>query len=466
VQIPILAGVYADQNPALRIAYPVNMIPVPGQDGIADGYLRPAEGIEFFTTAQGVDRGAIVWKGDHYRVSGTKLIKVTDTGTVAVLGDVGGTGPVRMDFSFDLLGILSNGLLYYWDGSVLTFVSDPNMPTNLIDMLWIDGYFMVTDGTFVVVTNLSNPATVNPLKYGSTDQPTPVKALLKVLNEVHVVSETQIDVFQNVGGQFFPFARVATALITKGAVGTRAACVFQDTVAFIGGDRNEAPSVYRGHNAQTVQISSREIDNLLLEYTKAQLAAVTMQTIVDRGSKFLYINLPDRTIVYDAVASAAAQQPVWFILTSAIVGFSRYRAANLIRIADKWISGDPTSAALATWSTTDSQHYGGDVRWEFSTPLLRNEGRGAILHRLELLALTGSVPTDTDPQVATSFSLDGKTWSLDRPIHSGQRGDRTKRLVWWRNGMWRNYRIQRFRGDSSSRLTALKLEAEVEPLSV
>ena len=41
MQIPILDGIYTDNNSDFRTAYPVNLIPVPKGQGISAGYLRP-----------------------------------------------------------------------------------------------------------------------------------------------------------------------------------------------------------------------------------------------------------------------------------------------------------------------------------------------------------------------------------------------------------------------------------------
>lgn len=473
MQIPLLAGVYVGGDAALRVAYPVNAVPVPGQDGIADGFLRPAEGIEMFATGVGLDRGALfvpstvpVIGGLHYRVSGASLITVSSSGEVFDLGAIIGTDLVRMDYSFDKVGIAAGGLLYYWDGSAITQVTDPAIGA-VNDALWIDSYWMVTDGTNIVVTSLTDPYTVLPFNFGTTDRPDPVACLLKVLGEAHIVSRHFIDVFENVGGAVFPFQRVKGALISKGAIGKRAACVFKDAVAFVGGGLNEAPSVYLGHNAQTIKISSREIDKLLLEYTEAQLAGVLVEAVVDQGSEFLFVKLPDRTAVYDAAASAAAQQPVWHFRVSTLAGFDTYRAQNFVRTDDAWISGDPTSFNIGKWTTTDSQHYGVDVRWEFNTPMTRNAGKGAIVKELLLTAVTGTAPAlpgGASPKVSTSYSTDGKLFSVEKAINSGALGDTNKQLRWLQQGEWRNGRVQRFRGDSSSRLTALRLDAEIEPL--
>ena len=103
VQIPILNGIYTDNGPDFRTSYPVNMVPVPKGNGISEGFLRPADGIVGNGTGPGVDRGGINWNGICYRVMGSKLVTVSSTGVVTVLGDVGDNGlQVTMDYSFDL----------------------------------------------------------------------------------------------------------------------------------------------------------------------------------------------------------------------------------------------------------------------------------------------------------------------------------------------------------------------------
>jgi hypothetical protein len=54
---------------------------------------------------------------------------------------------------------------------------------------------------------------------------------------------------------------------------------------------------------------------------------------------------------------------------------------------------------------------------------------------------------------------------MERYISAGKTGDRGKRLCWFRCGILRNWRIQRFSGTSSARLTLARLEAQLEPLA-
>ena len=467
VQVPILSGIFTDNGPDFRTSYPVNMIPVPKNNGINEGFLRPADGLVANGTGPGIDRGGINWNGICYRVMGSKLVTVSSTGVITVLGDVGNNGLlVTMDYSFDRLAIASNEDLFYWSPSLgLIQVTDPDLGI-VLDVVWVDGYFMTTDGEFLIVTELSDPTQVNPLKYGSSEiDPDPVVALLKLRNEIYALNRNTIEVYDNVGGDLFPFQRIEGAQIEKGVVGTHACCVYLESIAFVGSGFNEAPGVYLGGNAKANKISTQEIDQILLEFTEAQLSTIKIEARNDKAHEHLYIHLPDRTVVCDASASQDLGQPVWFILTSSLVGLSKYRAQNLVYCYDKWLVGDPSSVAVGYMVSNISSHYGQKVRWEFGTTIVYNEGRGAIIQNLELVGLTGSAAYGIEPTINTSYSTDGQTYSQQKFINAGKTGQRAKRLVWFQQGWMRNWRIQRFQGTSDAHMSFARLEAAIEPLA-
>ena len=466
MQISILNGIYTDNGPDFRTSYPVNMVPVPKNSGISTGYLRPGDGLVANGSGPGIDRGGINWQGECYRVMGTKLVSVASNGAVTVLGDVGGPTNtlVTFDYSFDELAIASGGRLYYWNNSTLTQVTDPDLGI-VLDVVWVDGYFMTTDGEFLIVTELSNPLQVNPLKYGSSEvDPDPVVALLKLRNEIYALNRNTVEVFDNIGGDLFPFQRIDGAQLQKGVVGTFACCVYIDRIAFLGSGRNEAPSIYVGAAATTQKISTQEIDELLLTYTEAQLSLVKLEARNDKSHQHLYVHLPDRTIVYDAAASEALGDQVWFTLTTTVVGFAQYRARNLVWAYDKWLVGDPQSSTIGYLVDDIGSHWGQQVRWEFGTIIAYNEGKGALFQKMELVSLTGRVALGTNPQISTSYSLDGLSYSQDRYIYVGTIGNTSKRLAWFQQGHMRNWRIQRFRGDSDSHIAFARLEMQIEGL--
>lgn len=466
MQIPILNGIYTDGVSDFRTSYPRNLIPVPKEQGISKGYLRPADGIIEFGVGPGFDRGAINWNGKCFRVMGAQLVQIGEDSSTFPLGSVGGTEQVSMDYSFDRLAIAANKKLFYWDGESLTQVTDADLGV-VIDMLWVDGYFMTTDGQYLIVTDLNDPYSVNPLKYGSSEaDPDPVVALLKLRNEVYALNRYTIEVFQNVGGEFFPFDRIEGAQMQRGCIGTHACAMFMENIAFLGGGRNEAPAVWIGSNSSTAKLSTREIDQILGEYTEQQLSTVVMEVRVIDGHQLLYMHLPDQTWVYDGAGSQVLGEPVWFQLTTSLVGKATYRARNFVWCYNKWLCGDPTTDKHGYLTDQISSHYGEVNGWDFGTVILYNESNGAIFHELELVCLTGNVPMGVNPTIWTSYTIDGRTWSQERPRTAGMQGQRNKRITWLQQGFMRNWRCQKFRGTSEAHISIARLEAQIEGLNV
>lgn len=465
MQVGIVNGIYTDTGNEIRTSYPVNLVPVPQKSGISNGFLRPAEGLVSQGNGLGVVRGGVNWNGVCYRVMGTKLVSIDSAGVITELGDVGGTNKVTFDYSFDRLAIVSNENLFYWDGSALTQVTDTDLGV-VLDMIWIDGFFMTTDGEFLVVTELLDPYAVNPFKYGSSEvDPDPVVALLKVRNEAYALNRYTIEVFSNVGGDLFPFQRIAGAQIMKGVVGTFACCVFMDAVAFVGSGRDEAPAVYVGANSMAIKLSTQEIDLILKDFTEVQLSDIKLEVRNDRDHTHLYIHLPDRTLVYDGTGSKALGEPIWYTLTSSMIGYTQYRARDFVWVYDKWSCGDPTSDLYGYLDDNIGSHYGDDVRWEFGTHIVYNEGNGALFRELELVSLTGRVALGVNPTITTSYSTDGVNWSQRRSISVGTKANWNKRLVWLQQGFMRNWRIQKFEGDTQAHLSFARLEAQLDPLA-
>jgi hypothetical protein len=463
MQVPILSGVFTDGAADFRTAYPVNLIPVPKSQGISAGYLRPADGIVQFVETPGVCRGSVNWQNKAYFVAGDRLIRVDEDGTVTNIYNVGNDGkPVAFAFSFDRLGIASNGKLFYLKDDIVTQVTDEDIG-EVRDVVFLDGYFVTTDGEFLIVTELNDPLAVNPLKYGSSEiDPDPIEALIKNRNELYAINRYTIEVFTNVGGSFFPFARITGAHIQKGAVGKDAVCVFNDTLAFLGSGRDEAPAVYMGENAQTVKISTREIDQILSSYPEDQISQAIVESRTDKGHRFLYVHLPDRTLVYDSAATIELREPVWFTLTSAVNGFAQYRARHFVWIYNKWLCGDTASGKIGELIMTASEHYGAPVRWEFGTTVYLADTGGAIVHELELIALTGRVAAGRNPMISCAYTHDGMTWSQERFSRVGKVGDRMKRIVWMQQGAFDKWRSYRFQGTSDAFISIARLEAKTE----
>jgi hypothetical protein len=462
MRLPLLSGIIADESAEFLQSYPVNLEAVAVDNKIAKAQFRMTSGASVLGAGgPGVDRGGIVWNGVQHRVMGTKLVKVAADGAVTVLGDVGGEGPASLDYGFDRLGIRSGEKLFYWNGVTLIEVTDPDLGP-VLDMLWIDGYFMTTDGTSVIVTELNDPTSVLPLKYGSAEEdPDMVTGLIKARDEAYVLGRNTIQVFRNVGGSGFPFATLKGASIPYGCVGPSAKCLYGDSFAFVGSARNESLGVYLAGSGSATRISSRAIDDELAKV--ADETTIILENRASRAEHRLLIHLPDKTLVFLLNASKELGEPVWYVAHSGLG--QPYRPRNAIQAYGQTFVGDLNSGALGILTDTIATHFGEAAEWKFDIGLLYNEAKGGIVQAIELIGLPGRAPAGVQGTAFLSMTRDGETFSVERGIPMGTAGQRNLRLQWRPRVNFRNWIGFRFRGLSAAMPGFAACEADVRPLA-
>lgn len=463
MRVDILSGITANETADYRDALPRNLVVVPKSTGISDAYLRTAPGIVQFASGPGTDRGGINWRGVMYRVMGTSLVSISATGVVTTLGDVGAGGYCTLDYGFDRLAVWSGSRLYYYtDSGVFLQVTDADLGL-VLDGCWIAGYFASTDGANIIVTELNDPTSIDPLKYGSAESDAdPVLAVRRLQGQLIAFGRNTVETYANIGGSGFPFQVSQGAQVSTGIIGTHAVAPFAGTYAFVGSGRNESPSVFILGSGTAERIATREIEQVLSSYTEAQLADVVAESQVDGAHQFLYIHLPDQTLVFDLAATQAMKRPIWLMRTSGVASKGQYLAKGLVYVYDKWISGDPTSSLIGVYSETETAHYGSPTGWECATQIAYNEALSGVVHELQLITLPGRVPPGSNPTIWTSYSHDGEAWSQEFPTSAGKQGDHLKDIAWRRQGMIRTTRTQRFRGEA--RIAIAALDVTFEPL--
>jgi len=463
MRIPLLSGVVSDGLAEFRTSYPLNLEPVAVPNKIAAGQLRATAGVIPVATGPGIDRGGSDFHEMIYRVMGTRLVRLTRAGAITDLGDVGAGGPCSFAYSFDRLAIRSGSNLFYWNDVALTQVTDADLgPVN--DVIWIDGYFMTTDGTNVVVTELSDPTAVQPLKYGSAEEdPDPVTGLIKLRNEAYVLGRHTIQVFRNIGGNGFPFVTVRGATIPVGCVGPLAKCPFGGSFAFVGSAENEALGVYLAGAGDASRISSRRIEDELAAVSDP--TQIILENRTSRGEQRLFIHLPTKSLVFLSQASAALGEAVWYEAQSGVG--KPYRPRFNVEGYGKVIVGDTETAQLGQLTDTVSTHYGETAQWRFDIGLVYNEARGGIVHAIELVGLPGRAPLSADHDTMwLSMTRDGESFSTERPLSMGASGETDLRMQWRPRTNFRNYIGFRFRGNNRQLPGFAACEAKLSPLAV
>jgi hypothetical protein len=450
---PLLGGMAANGQAEFIENPPVNLEPIMLDNKIAAGQFRASAGVQTIASGPGVDRGGVVYKGQHIRVMGASLVSVTG-GAVNVIGDVGGTGPVSLDYGFDRLIIRSGDKLFYYNDAGLTQVTDIDLGP-VTDAIWVDGYTMTTDGTSIVVTELANSMSVEPLKYGSAEEdPDMVTGLARVRGEVLVTGRYTIEFLENVGGNGFPFRVIDGATIPYGCVSASAKASFLESLAFVGSARNEALGVYIAGSGTAAKISSRALDRDLAKLPDPSVIEVEARTYLDE--RRLLIHLPDKTWVYYHNASQKAQMLLW--------GTIQNKARHAVEMNGEFYVGNAEGVEVGKLVHDSSAVFGQLQEWTFTTGFISNEGRGYIIKSVELLGLPGNIATG-EAKIFMSLSRDGRTYGQERAINAGKPGERNKRLQWRPMTHVPNYAIIKFRGYDHALPGFTKLELDVEGLA-
>lgn len=450
MKIPIMSGITAKDG-VFATSYPINLEPRALESGVSSGQLVSTRGAITVTTGPGIDRGGIEWNGALYRVMGSRLVRVSQAGVVVDLGDVG-TDARRcsFDYSFDRLAIRSGTSLYYYDGAALTQVTDPDLGS-AIDMCWMDGYFVTTDGEFAVVTELLDPAKVEPLKYGSAEEdPDGCTGVMKYREELYVFGRHTIQTFQNVGGLNFPFQVVNGAAIPYGCIAANAKCKVAGTFAFIGGGRGEPLGLFVAGNGTAVRISSKEVEDAIAAETTPDLIELEGRTFGEESQ--LFIHLEHRTIGISIKTSQVADAGAWFVLHSG--DFGRYRPRNAVHCYGRLWVGDADSSALGTLSEDTAAHFGTEPPWQFDSALMFADGAGIHAHEVELI---GQFPL-TPSAVFFSITRDGALWS--REVSRRLTGRRDEQVIWRPGVRFSKLGAFRWRGHGRVAISAAVLRAD------
>jgi hypothetical protein len=348
--------------------------------------------------------------------------------------------------------------MYYWNDTALIQVTDIDLGT-VVDAIWISGFYMTSDGTSIVVTELSDPTAILPLKYGSAEEdPDMVTGLIKVRNEAYTIGRYTIQVLQLVGGNGFPFRNSQGASIPYGCVSASAKCRFLETFAFVGGARGEALGVYVAGQGTAQKISTREIDDALSLVSDPESIVCEVRTYRDESR--LLVHLPTETWQFMGNGSALANQPIWCRLQSG--NKQPYRPRNAVMCYGKMMVGDVSSSAIGVLNEAVSQHFGTDTAWSMECGLVYNGAKGGIVKRLDLTALTGH----NNGTVFMSMTRDGVVYSQERGLSIGKAGERNKRMQWRPMSKFSNYVGFRFRGYDAAIAGFAALEADIMPLTV
>jgi hypothetical protein len=454
--ITLLRGDKTDAQTDFRDALPVNMSGVLRPILGAQGYMLQEPGLTAYGEASGADRGG-TWNvkfQEHYRLSGTDFCSVAEDGTVTVIGTILNTDQASLPASFNTQAIIADGAFYLYDAvNGLRQVTDPDVG-NPIDGVWIDGYYFLTDGNYLYHTDLDDEEAIDPLKYATSEfSPDPtVGVSVTTDDKVIAWNRYTTEYFSNEANEQFAFTRLGGRTVKYGLVGTHCKAEIGGEFFFMGGPKEGNISIYRLGVGSATNISSREVDKLIAQYTEAQLALCLLETRIVDNYPELIVRLPNETLKFNVtLAAKAGVENAWTLLSSSTANPGTYRAINGVfdPRRGQWVYGDTQGATLGYLDPTVATHYGAIAQWYLYTPLLYLEA--VSLDELAVQIIPGHTAT-SDATVAISLTYDGYYYGSEAWLTYGAPSAYSQRFIARTLGYVRNYFGLRLRGASRSRM--------------
>ncbi len=437
-----------------RDALPENMYGILKPVFGAAGYMTTHPGLTEFGTGVGPDRGA-VWNErlvEHFRVSSNKFIIVNENGSTSRFGDIPGVDNVSMPYSFNTQAIIGGGNFYLYDpANGFRQVVDPEVGTP-IDGVWIDGYYFLTDGEFLYHTDINDEESIDPLKFATAEfSPDPTLGVGKTQdNKAIAFNRYSVEYLANVATDNFAFQRIASRALKIGIVATHAKCELNDKWYITGGRKEGSVGVYVLGVGSSPRVSTREIEKILDGYSEPDLADMYMEARIEDGYSFVYIHLPNETLLFnETLASAAGLEQAWSILKRG-TGSEPWRGIHGIfepRLGS-WVYGDRAGLKFGILDDTVCTQYGEIAEWVLYTPFMYLDS--ASIDKLEIETMPGHNAID-DATVFVSLTYNGVTYGKEWTELYGTPDDYSKRFIINRLGYIRDWVGFKLRGATTSK---------------
>lgn len=412
-----------------------------GEKGQIAFYGTP--GLDLFSSANG-DTPIRGWMaaGDYiYYVHRGTFYRIDNAGTRTSLGTLN-TVSGRVSLAFDgavmLLVDGTNGYTFTVSGATFAQVSDLDFPNGANTCDWLDGQFIVDDGTGSDVFYISPDGTSWDALDFATAESAP-DGLVRVFvdhGQLLVFGERTLEPWGNLGGQDFPFAPIKGGISQFGLAARWSLTKYNDTVAFVGKNADGQVQVLRLDGNTPRPISNQEFDSIINGY--ATVSDATAFSYLLGGHPMLQVNFPtpQKSWLYDSTTG------LWSPLEYGLSG-ARHRGEMSVDFINDVRVADYSNGNIYTINPDTYTDNGTAIAREIITRHLYRGNERVTVDELYVDMEVGvglATGQGVNPQVMLQVSKNnGKTWSSEMWKTIGAIGEYLTRVVWRRLGIARDW---------------------------
>ncbi len=302
MQFPLVGGSYRARSRNLDDQRTINMFPVMGGSGEAKAVsaLYGTPGKRLLCTLAGVDGSRGVYKstvGDSIAVRGSNVYRLSSTWVATLVGtiDVNNT-PVSIDDD-GIIAVITTGPRGY------TLNLSTNVLTEIVDVSFYGSDFVFYNKTVWIFNRpgtaqfyLASSSDLGVLVFDPLDFATATTNAEAIVRhyvnheELLLFKETVTELWRATGGGDFLFARDTNASIEKGCQAAHSVCDLDNTVYWLGGDKDGDGIVWKLNGYTPQRVSHDGVEFAIQNYdTTADAWAYSYQ---QEGHTFYMLNFP------------------------------------------------------------------------------------------------------------------------------------------------------------------------------
>lgn len=444
MKAPFLGQAYQSRSPVLSSQTAINIYPEL-TEGNADevGAFYGTPGLTgLIGSLAGETRGLYVAQGYLYGVIGDtiyRFVPSTATATPLINTLPNSTGKVSMVSNETQVVVAHQDGWHWFDigGAIANVVAGAPTTSSVTSQ---DNYviFPTTDGMFGI-TALADLSTIDPLDVADAEgDPDDLVTVFSDHREAWLFGEDTTEIWSNTGAALFPFERQPGGFIEMGCAAKFSVAKLDNSVFWLGRDRNGQGIVYRSNGYVPVRISTHAIEHAINGYS--DISDAFAYSYQEEGHAFYVLTFPtgDATWVYD-VATRGWHQRAWLGDDGLL---HRHRANCYANFEGMHLVGDVQGGAVLQMSLDAYTDDGDEIYRERAFMLPEVENKKGRIDEVEILATIGDGLTPVDGS-AVSLWLEvsrdsGRTFGYQRILSTGAIGETKARFRWRRCGTGRD----------------------------
>ena len=385
-------------------------------------------------------RGWIAVGNVYYVVQRGLFYEVNSSGVATFRGTLDTiSGRVDMAYNGTLILITTgtSGYTHTLSSNTFAIISDSDFPDAAITCTWLDGNFIVDQGSGDEFQISPSGTAWDALDFATAESnPDGLVRVFADNGELVLFGQKTVEFWGNIGASDFPFAPIKGATQEFGLIARWSVCQFNSGLA--------ALMTNAGGEAQVVFIqgyvprvlSSQEIDSIINRYTTLSDASFYAYNL--GGHPMLQCNFPTegKSWLYDASTQ------MWSPLEYGMAG-ARHRGEMQLNFQNKSLIADYEFGLVYNLAPDTYTDNGTAIAREIVSRHLFNGNKRERIDQLYVDMQVGVGLTSgqgSDPQVMLQISKNnGATWGTELWKGIGAIGNYLQRIVWRRLGIARDW---------------------------